>query len=682
VIPRVTPLADAGSLRAHAEGREVVALRARLVVPSSPSSPGPLVERIRELELERDRLEAERAHLQWRHDQMAKLGVAMGLSGRDRRVDPAERVKDALAVNALVGDMVAKLEARLVEILKLLATNAREREAAAVNAAQGTSAERAGVGHPTRELVVRLAPGASSKLEIAYVIGAARWWPAYTARLSDGATRATWALDAFVAQLSGEDWSGVELALSTADLVHDARLPELPSLRLGRAQPEKRKGYRPPPPGLDEMFEGYDRFLGGAPPAAKPRPAARKDETMRTCVRCGSSIPTSMPFCNVCGDHSAAFSGAVPSPLAVGAAVPVSPAPPPAAMRPLAPPMGAPMPRSAPPVGAAAPSRGPVPADLLLEAAAAPMPQRAAKTMMAGAMPPQQELDRLSFGAAPTPAALEPADAWLDFDSLRVEAQERARRGRLVRVPDPTIPGVPEPAAARATIEQLSAPAQAQDPLRARGLFDFRYEAQGAADVPSNARAHRVELRRADAPAKPRFRTVPREAAEIYREVELENPFGTPLLAGPVDVFVDDGLLTTSTIGLVDTGGDILLGLGVEERVRVARNARAEERTAGLLGGSAVVDHEVTMELRSSLGRPITVEVIDRVPVSSDDDLDVSSESTPPHETYDQKERGAPVKGGVRWLVPIGAGGKATVTLRYRLKLPAKSEVVGGNRRE
>ena len=68
-------------------------------------------------------------------------------------------------------------------------------------------------------------------------------------------------LSGIVAQASGEDWGGVTLALSTGDLLRDARLPEITSLRLGRAQKPRTKGYRAPPEGLDAMFEGYDRFV-------------------------------------------------------------------------------------------------------------------------------------------------------------------------------------------------------------------------------------------------------------------------------------------------------------------------------------------------------------------------------------------------------------------------------------
>src|SRR5262249_35906806 len=131
---------------------------------------------------------------------------------------------------------------------------------------------------------LRLGPGgAVESLTLSYQVPAARWWPVYTLRLWDGGSRAEWWLEALVAQRTGEDWRDVKLALSTADLIHDARLPELPSLRLGRKQPPAKKAYRPAPEGLDQMFAAYDRacapvssrdFGRDITRAAPPPPAA------------------------------------------------------------------------------------------------------------------------------------------------------------------------------------------------------------------------------------------------------------------------------------------------------------------------------------------------------------------------------------------------------------------------
>ena len=38
---------------------------------------------------------------------------------------------------------------------------------------------------------------------------------------------------------------------------------------------------------------------------------------------------------------------------------------------------------------------------------------------------------------------------------------------------------------------------------------------------------------------------MPRESPEVYREAELQNPFGAPLLAGPADVYVEGGSMSS-----------------------------------------------------------------------------------------------------------------------------------------
>lgn len=125
------------------------------------------------------------------------------------------------------------------------------------------------------------------------------------------------------------------------------------------------------------------------------------------------------------------------------------------------------------------------------------------------------------------------------------------------------------------------------------------------------------------------------------------------------------------------------VGMGVEQRLRVARNARVREETVGILGGDAVVTHDVSIELSSALGATALVEVLDRRPVTDDKNIQIElTRSTPEHERYTQAERGSAVRGGLVWRVMVPAGGKATVDFTYRVTLPSKNEIVGGNRRD
>ncbi len=644
VISGVTPLSEPSSFRALATGaREVVSVAARFVVPEGPARRGTALERMRALKAEHDALIDERTHATGRRNLLAGLSFDLGMGRRLRQADPRARIADALATTRLAQEELATLDARLAEIDASLERVKRGMEATQLAESQATTEEREGASRPTLACHVRLGAGQGpvETLEIEYVVLAARWWPTYKAWLTKNATRVRIELDALVAQDSGEDWKDVELSLSTADLVHDARLPELQSLRFGRAQSPAKRGYRPPPPGLDVMFEPYDAAM-----AKLPR-APRRD-----------------------------------------------PPPPPA--RPAAPPPPPPPGSSISPAQAMAPPAS-LSAPMEMLRSAAPMPQAPKKARRAPPAPKGgaslggyggggsegflEEKSADDEEPAPPPP-LEPDDSWLEFDALVLaDASDKPRRGRLGKTPDDA--SRREASRASERIESMPSPARTQDPLLSRGRFDYRYDAEGRGDVPSNGRPHRVHVTVGEGPASPRFRGVPRETSEIFREARIENPLGAPLCAGPVDVFLEGALVTTTEFAAVDRGGFVQVGLGVEDRVRVARNARVEESTAGLLGGSTIVDHHVTVDLTSSIGIAIVVEILERVPVTDDKDVSVKLTSAEPEpEVYDQSDIGAPVRGGRRFRVEVPPSGKARITYAYRVKLPAKSEIVGGNRRE
>ncbi|WP_437897497.1 DUF4139 domain-containing protein [Sorangium sp. So ce124] len=711
-VPGITPLAEPGSFRALMDAaggaaagapagsgpprnvRDVIGVRARLVVPPAPVSRTALSAELRELELAIARLSAERDHHRLWRDQLGAVSLDPELARRFRPGDPAARIRDALAVSHLLSDELAALDARAAALDAELERARKELLAAQLDAAQATSGEVEERDPARLDVVVRLAPerdGATGEpaLRLEYAVFAARWWPAYAARFSRGATEVALQLDALVAQASGEDWKDVRLALATADLVQDTRLPELASLRLSRAQRPPRRGYRPAPEGLDAMFEGFDSFVAALPePAAQTTAAPGKlprtrggDETARKPVS-----PEPLAAMKRLAPPAPSGAGALPPPVQAAAPMAFAPPPPMPAAAPM--PLAAPARKSRglslpsfgggygapPPPPAPQASAPPVPRSALGSAASAEITASLEEEWLA----PEQALD----GGGAGPAPLEPAqvEEWLDFDALHLPGAGK-QRGRLAR----DEPGPSRGAARRAEqdIADLGAPPRAVDPRDSRGQFDHLYVGESAADVPSNGRLHRVALGAARAPAAPRFVTAPREAAEVYREARVENPFDAPLLAGPVEIFVDGALAAQSSLGRVDRGGLLRAGLGVEERIRVARNARVDESSAGLLGGSLAVEHAVVIDLSSSLGMGVEVEVLDRIPVTDDKDVEIKLLSSQPKaEPYTQEELGEPVRGGLRWRVPIAPGGKASVAFTYRVVFSSKNEIVGGNRRE
>lgn len=670
-IEGLTLQADPGSFRVEVlGGRQVTGLQVSRGYRSSPASAPPDSARIAELRERSKALELTSAQLT--HERGLLRGTKPQLNLEREGVDVLPRVQDGLAAGDLLHEVLSEVEARLVAI----AQERREIEGELSRLQRRPAPATGGHStHVTLSLGAELSPVES--LSLSYVVQAARWWPSYSARLSAGGREGTWFLNAVLAQDTGEDWTGVELALSTADLVSDARLPELKARRLGRAQPAKSKGYRPPPEGLSALFEGYDRAKTSAAAGGPPEPivlgAARHDVGAKVFevqeLEAGDPMDDSGTGAYAAVDGASLFDSEDElddyDPFSAGAAPPEAQAPP--SMAGMA--FGAMS-------GFAAPSAPPPPApDMARKKRSASRASRSGGGGGGGA----------PGGAPPPPAPeppLEPADAWLDFDRLVLQGRNASSsaRGRLTK--DPLTGGT---SAGRQALESLSGPPHARDPRAERGSFDFQFEAQGLADVPSGGALTQVGVQEFPVAVRQVLKVVPAVDDTVFREAELTNPLEVPLLGGPVEVYLNGSLLTTTALEKVGRGGVVRFGLGAEDRVRVARNVRTQEETSGLIGKTTAVEHSVSFELRSSLASPCTLRLVDRVPVvaSGEDDLKVKLlPGQPPPEPYTQEERGSRLQGGLLWEVELAPGERRELEFGYVIELPAKREVVGGNRRD
>ncbi len=711
VVPGITPLADPGSLRAaiiddSGSERQVVSIRSTLVVPDSPAAPGPAAADLEALSHKIWRLGTESERLQRQREKLLATAPdpALRTTSFVDKVDV--RMADALATAGLLRESQQALDRRIAELARELAALQLAKQAAERTYEQASSRQRMGDEHPTRAAVIVLAGrGPVPTLRVSYLVTAARFWPLYTLRIhesSEGQRRGTWLMEALVAQRSGEDWTAARLSVSTADLMLDTRLPELPSLRFGRAQAPARRGYRSPPPGLEALFAGYDLTFAGKvlPPAAAAIDGgqALSGQTPVDEIQLDSYILS--PDLHFAESPEAVEEEVAPAPEksrakrktaapprsradrqqeqegggSYSGAIPEAPAP---AMMFAPPPPGAPAAKPRP-LGGPMRSGGPGGVELQKKSMAFDLGSSAGgggRSEPEGAAFDDDE-------ASIEPAGADTSEQWLDFDRLSLAgAHDRSRRGRLV--PSPDSDGLRLRSLAQSQIESLQLGSQYSDPQVHRGQFDHRYDSEGLVRVPSDGSPHRILLRSVDCAPGMRLLAVPREQAEVFREAELRNPLAAPLLAGPVDVYVEGSLLTTAQVAAIDRGGALRVGMGVEERVRVARNVRSDEETTGLLGGSTQVTHHVSLELSSALGQAVSIDVYDRLPVSDDKSLTIDLLSARPEaKEYSQAERGLPIRGGLLWTLVLPAGGKAKIEYTYRIVFPGKSEIVGGNRRD
>lgn len=641
------------------------------------------------LELQRDHL----GQLEAEAGRLASFPVLARPTPEEGRMPNASPMPARFALEQLADEALAARTAELrklrddVRDLEEKAAALRRRIELASTAKRVRPDELTKSVHAT--IIGKDAAPAKAKLVLEYFVLGARWAPVYQCHMSRDCRKADVQLRASVCQRTGEDWNGVQLSLSTASPMSWTELPELSSIRIGKAQPPPpgKRGFRPPPMGGESLFLDFDRGLAQAraalpvittwapPPVAAPTPLPQMQPLRDLAPEAPAELGAAM-------DELAAEEEADYAPTAKAPRPP--PAPPPAMT-----------------MSAMAVAAGPAMMERASRAAPAPARKMAARPGAAGGaarLRAEEQAEGLAdFGGAAA-ASLEV----VLYVSLRLGAASDPVRGKLkpverrqayleslaalgLEVHFDVLSLVMRAESQGQEVHSLGAPSGTSDVRAAAGFYDYVYRTDAAVDVPSDGTFHSVPVSTRSAAGDVLYVTVPREDVSVYRQAMVRNPLPSPLLPGPVEVYVAGEYVLTTALPPVAPGGDFKLSLGVEQAIKVARNTKYKEQRSGdkVVATNELI-HDVAIELVNNLDREVQCEVRERIPQPAPDAEVVVDEGavTPAWEKYTQEERGQVLEGGRRWRVTVKPGASQALAAQYRVKLYANNELTGGNRRE
>lgn len=239
VVTDLPPSIEPGSVYAESDtGIEVrsVQFRARPVDKDVREDVRKIDAEIRAIQ---DTLDSIGAAAQRLADQKAYLTQMQAFVAPTAQVELTKGVLNAETLTKLTDYVFKSREAISTQELTL---EKQRREAQAALDLKGRERQKLAEGSSrnVNEAVVFLnrAPGAGS-LKVRYLVNDASWSPSYNARTDEKRDGVTLEYFASVRQLSGEDWGGVALELSTATPTLAARGPELSALLVGLGAPDQ-----------------------------------------------------------------------------------------------------------------------------------------------------------------------------------------------------------------------------------------------------------------------------------------------------------------------------------------------------------------------------------------------------------------------------------------------------------
>jgi len=205
--------------------------------------------------------------------------------------------------------------------------------------------------------------------------------------------------------------------------------------------------------------------------------------------------------------------------------------------------------------------------------------------------------------------------------------------------------------------------------------FAAEYRIPGSATVPSDAAPHKFSIATHELAAKLAVRTVPKQTpfAHLYATVTYNG--AEPLLPGQVAVFRDGAFVGNDMMDMLRPQEEEQFGFGVDDKVRVEyRLEDGEKSTEGLFTSDNRLERRYRVEVANHHAKPMEITVLDALPVSQDERIEVEQLGGTTRPTDDSWQDH---KGVLAWTSEFKPGEERVIKFGYAVTFPEGTAVAG-----
>lgn len=278
-----------------------------------------------------------------------------------------------------------------------------------------------------------------------------------------------------------------------------------------------------------------------------------------------------------------------------------------------------------------------------------------------GASAPALDTQFVDYEQPPKPVAAAAPAASLEFAKRDRAADSRALGDTLAgAAPAPEADAEPT----EETVAKLtSAP------------FEATFEVPGRTTVAGNGDVKRVLLMSEEIEPTLSSRSAPKLDANAYLYAKIKIAKGTPLLPGHVYLFRDGTFVGAGDMPLLPPGEEHNLGFGVDDQVKVKHVVLEEKRgESGLISTSHVDSRNFRVNVKNLHERSIDVTILDRIPVSQNDEIKVeyTGRAAPTTQNFDDR------RGVIAFEAKLDPDEEKILEYGYRISWPASKSIVYG----
>jgi uncharacterized protein (TIGR02231 family) len=193
-----------------------------------------------------------------------------------------------------------------------------------------------------------------------------------------------------------------------------------------------------------------------------------------------------------------------------------------------------------------------------------------------------------------------------------------------------------------------------------------------ASTIPSDNSPQKVPITSVRLAAAHEYLAIPKQLPAAFLTAKVTNSSDFPLLAGAMNVFLDDTFVAASSLRTVMPGEKFDLALGVDDAIAIKHklNNRFSEDT-GLINKGKRVTYDFTLTVQNNKKTFERVVLLDQVPVSRNEKVVVTMLAP------DAEEIKPDADGTLKWTLNLKPGEKRELPLKFSIERPAELTVAG-----
>lgn len=191
-------------------------------------------------------------------------------------------------------------------------------------------------------------------------------------------------------------------------------------------------------------------------------------------------------------------------------------------------------------------------------------------------------------------------------------------------------------------------------------------------DVPSDNAPHKLGIATVALKTELAYRAAPKLLPSAFLTAKVTNASDFPLLAGAMNVFLDDTFVAAAELRTVMPGETFDLALGADDGIAVKRKLvnRVTEDT-GLVTKGKRLTYDIALSVQNNKRTAVRLVLVDQLPVSRHEKIVVKV--TAP----DERELKPDADGTLKWTLDLKPGEKRELPLKFSVEYPNDLPVVG-----